>query len=615
MNKRVFFLKVFMIVLLGVLVVRAGYLQLVMGNFYYQKSEDNRIQLTSISSPRGKIIDRNDNILVYNKIAYNLYLLPEALPGQITESALLKKISKLTSLEKKRLEENYQRGVNNNSSTIILKRNIDKETYVIVKENIDDLPGIIIKESPIRDYVHGDFAPHLLGYVGEINIDELKKLTSEGYDYKGGDFVGKTGLEKEYEVYLKGTPGIEKLEVNSKSEKIKSLGVKSPVPGNDLVLNLDFELQKFLEERLEEHFYHLRKISEDEEDLFPPTGAAAIVMNPNNGAVLAMSSIPKYDVRKFVEGISSDEYKKLQNDSFKPLENRPIRAEVNPGSIFKLVSGTAAVENLGINEDTVFVDNKGVYTIKDWEYRNWHEGGEGKMDFAKSIARSNNIVFYELGHKLYNKYGGDKMAWTARQYGLGSQTGIDLPGEKTGLVPDNEWKKKTRGEIWYPGNSLHLAIGQIVETTPLQLITMISSIANNGTLYQPQLVDKIINAEGEIELDIKPEVKENLPFEQKTYDILKKGMIEVTGKSYGTAFKYFKDFPITVAGKTGTAQTSITGANHGWFAGFAPAEDPEIAVLVFFEEGNSSSYTIPVAVDILENYFDINSGEETDKDN
>ncbi len=605
MDRRIFILKIVIILFIMILIIKAGQLQLIMGDYYYQLSEGNRLSQRPISAPRGWILDKDYNVLVSNKLSYNLYLLPNEVPPQYTIEFLLKKVSDLTGLNMDILRENYNRGKSKKSSAIILKRNISAEIWVVVEENSHDLPGILVKEATIRDYIHGDLAAHVLGYVGEINLEELKRLTKVGYDYKGGDIVGRTGLEKEYEVYLKGINGIEQFEVNSSGERIRSLGIKPPVAGNDLILNIDLNLQQYVEELLLEHFLHLRKIAEEEPDLFPPAGAAAVIMNPNSGAILAMVSLPTYDLNKFARGISDEEFRVLSTNPLKPLENRPIRYAVNPGSIFKLVTGTAAIEFLGIKADTLFTDKEGVYRISEWEYRNWHKDGDGQLDFTKAIARSNNIVFYELGHRLYNKYRGEKLAWTARQYGFGSITGIDLPGEVGGLVPDNEWKLKKEGTIWYPGNSLHLSIGQIVETTPLQLLTMVSAIANGGKLYRPFLVDKIINSDGEVVKDIKPEVNRELPFTQEAFRILRQGMIEATNKSFGTAAATFRDFPIKVAGKTGTAQTSRTGANHGWFAGFSPVDEPEIAVLIFLEGGNSSRYTLPIAADIFRKYFGI----------
>ncbi len=605
MNNRVNILRIIIVAILIILALRAGQLQLLMGNYYYQLSEGNRLSERPISAPRGKITDRDNNILVSNKESYDLYLLPNEIPPEFAIEKLLSIIGRITELDAEILESNYQKGKSHSSSAVLLKRNISRETMVIVKENSDNLSGILIEESSMREYVYGDFAPHLLGYVGEISTDELRNLTVDGYNYKGGDIVGKNGLEKEYELYLRGHSGIEQLEVNSRGEKVKTLSIKPPIAGNNLVLNIDLELQQYVEKVLEEELYKLREIAENDSELFPPTGAVAIVMNPNTGAILSMVSKPGYDLNAFVSGLSYEDYNLLNNDPLNPLYNRTIMSQVNPGSIFKLVTGTAAIENLGVRADSIFNDQSGKYSIGEWQYRNWHPGGEGKLSFTKAIARSNNVIFYQLGHRLYKKYKGEKLAWTARQYGLGSKTNVDLPNEKDGLVPDNDWKWETQGEIWYPGDAVHLSIGQKITTTPLQMINLVSAIANGGNLYQPYIVDKITDSKSEVIVDFKPKLLRRLPFDNGTYDILRKGMIEVTNASYGTASKYFVDFPVKVAGKTGTAQTSATGANHGWFAGFAPIDNPEVVVLIFLEQGNSSAYTLPIAVKIFQEYFGI----------
>lgn len=612
MNNRVNILRIIVVAILIILALRAGQLQLLMGNYYYQLSEGNRLSERPISAPRGKIIDRNNNILVSNKESYNLYLLPNEVPPEFEVEDLLLLLGDITQIDTGLLMSNYQKDGSHSSSAVLLKRNISRETMVIVEENSGNLPGILIEDSSMREYVYGEFAPHLIGYVGEISLDELQGYTADSYNYTGGDIIGKTGLEKEYELFLRGHNGIEQLEVNSRGKKVKTLSIKPPVPGNNLVLNLDLELQQFVERVLEEELYYLREIAEKDSELYPPTGAAAIVMDPNNGAILSMVSKPGYDLNAFVSGLSYEDYNMLKEDPLNPLYNRTIMSQVNPGSIFKLVTGTAAIENLGVRADTIFRDQSGKYTIGEWEYRNWHTGGEGKLSFTKAIARSNNVVFYQLGHQLYKEFKGEKLAWTARQYGLGSKTGVDLPNEKEGLVPDNDWKWQTQREIWYPGDAVHLSIGQKITTTPLQMINMVSAIANNGSLYRPQLVNKVVNTDNELIIDYKPELIRRLPFDNETYDILKRGMTEVTNASYGTASKYFVDFPVKVAGKTGTAQTSATGANHGWFAGFAPVDNPEVAVLVFLEEGNSSAYTLPIAVKIFKEYFGIEDAVEVE---
>lgn len=613
MDKRILIMKIIMAFILVILLLRAGQLQIINGQYYYDLSEGNRTSLRPISAPRGRIMDKNHNILVSNKLAYNLYLLPNEIPPEYTPENLLQKLCELTDFDYNSLINTYQRNTGKSSAPILLKRNISRKKMIIVGEAGEELPGLLVKESSIRDYVYGDIAPHMIGYVGEIGLEDLKKFNETSYEYEGGDIVGISGLEREYEFLLKGINGVEHLEVNSKGQIIRSLGIKPPVAGNDLVLNIDFKLQSFIEKLLIEQFAHLREIAGSDPDLHKPTGAATIVMNPNTGAILAMVSVPGYNLNDFAEGFSREEYQKLINNPLNPLLNRPIMVSVPPGSIFKLVTGTAGIEYLGVNADSQFNDKDTKFYIPNWSrpYRNWKKYPDGKISFMQGIARSNNVVFYQLGYKLYEKYKGEKLAWTARQFGLGSKTGIDLPVEKKGLVPDEDWKKSTFNEGWYPGDSVNLSIGQGgLLTTPLQLIDFVSAIANGGILYRPQLVDKILGPDGEVLNDYKPDVRDKLPFHSTTYKILRQGMTAVANSEYGTASKIFKDFPVKIAGKTGTAQTGTSRPNHGLFAGFAPENDPEIAVLVFLENGNSSAYTLPIAAEIFKDYFGIEELQE-----
>ncbi len=602
MDDRLKVVKILIIVLFLVLIMRAGYLQIVMGDYYYQLSEGNRLSSRPINAPRGKMLDKNgQEVLVSNKLSYNIYFLKNELPREINLEELINRLNKLTGLE---INQNDIKDSNVN----ILKRNISPETMVIIKENNEQLPGILVRESSIRDYVYNDLAAHILGYVGEINVQELKGFNQEGYNYSGGDIVGKSGLEKEYEYYLKGVDGLEQIEVNSTGEMLRVIGKKAPVRGNNIYLTLDIELQKRTEELLKDNFKMLREEAEGVPELDKPSGAAAIVMAPKTGEILAMASIPSYDLNAFAEGFNNSDYNKLLNDSLNPLLNRAIMAAVPPGSIFKLVTGTAAITYLGINEKTEFIDNNGKFYIPNWSrpYKNWHEGGEGKIDFITSISNSNNIIFYQLGYELYTKYYGEKLTDTARKYGLGSKTNIDLPGEKSGLVPDREWKKDKYNEGWYPGDSVNLSIGQGgLLTTPIQLVQLISSIANNGYYREPYLVARIKSPDGEFILNKKFGIKRELSFDTQVFKTLKKGMAAVVKE--GTASRALGDFPVAIAGKTGTAQTSNINANHGWFAGFAPVNEPEIAVLVFLENGNKSGYTLPIARGIFASYFGLNN--------
>ncbi|WP_338061981.1 penicillin-binding protein 2 [Sporohalobacter salinus] len=598
-NQRLRYFGIIIIILFMILAGRLFYLQILSGEEYQKLANGNRIHVREIKAPRGKIKTKDGKILVSNRLAYTVSILPRKTNNKL--ETILERLSQFLDVEVSKLKAKVKKNVNNKS--VVLKRDISQKELVILEENKNELPGVIINKVPVRDYVYGRLGSHILGYVGEISANQLKRYKDLGYEVN--DIIGKTGLELEYEQYLRGEDGKKQVEVNNLGQKKQTLGIKQPTSGNDLILNIDFELQKIVQKHLEAELKKLQnEAKKDDRIKEPPTGGAVIALNPNTGEVLALTSIPNYDLSLFSGGISSKDWKRLNNNPQRPLLNRAIGRAPPSGSVFKLVTGTAAIEELEVTADSEFYD-PGYYQVGDVKFKNWLTGGQGRLDFIDAIAFSNNTVFYKLGHQLYKK---DKtlLQKYARKYRLGKKTGVDLPNEKKGLVPGPSWRKenftKQINQIWLPGYTINLSIGQgNLKTTPIQLVNLVSTIANKGTIYAPQIVDRIVNHQGQIIKDFEPKVMNELSISDSTFEILQAGMEGVT--TIGTAGSIFGDLPFAVAGKTGTAQTSSNRSNHAWFAGYAPVDNPQISIVVFIEYGSSSGNTLPVARQIFEDYL------------
>lgn len=613
MKKRIKIVKIIVILMAVAFIARALQLQILQGEEYYRLAENNRISIRPVSAPRGRIYSREGDILVSNRLAFDIYFMPNELGRTLSRGELFDRMAATLDYDVELLQENYYRNreLSRPGEGVLIKRNISIDSMIRVQENGNNLPGIIIRESSMRDYVYDDLASHVLGYVGEIGREDLRRFVSEGRDYHGGDIIGITGLEREYEEYLKGEKGEQIIEIDHRGYQESILLEEEPSPGYDLQLNLKRELQAYTEEVLEEAFVNLQEEAEEDEDMESPRAISSMMMEVDSGALITMASYPDFNPNKFALGFSREEYEKLSNDPHQPLLNRNIMVSVPPGSVFKPITGTAGIEHLDISADTEFYDASGEFRIPGWDvpYKNWLNYGEGEIDFTRAMARSNNIIFYEIGYELYEEYRGRRLVETAREFGLGEKTGIDLPQERSGRVPDGEWKRENLGEGWYPGDSVNFAIGQgDLITTPIQMLQMTSAIANRGKIYEPRLLRRAADPEGGIKEDFYPRVAHELPYREDTYETIEQGMIEAVMEQYGTGSEGFEDFPVNVAGKTGTAQMG-NDTSHAWFVAYAPVQDPEIALVVFIEEGDTSRNAVPVAADLLEHYLEINQQE------
>ncbi|MGB9839307.1 penicillin-binding protein 2 [Thermovenabulum sp.] len=481
-----------------------------------------------------------------------------------------------------------------------LKTNVDFETVAKIEEK--RLPGVVIEVEPIRNYIYGSEAAHIFGYVGEISKNELEALKDKGY--RAGDLVGKMGLEKVLEPYLKGTNGGKQVEVNAFGKPIKVLGEIPPVAGDTVVLTIDSELQRVAEKALQDQ---LLKLQTDKIKPFPNAKrGAVVVLNVKTGEVLAMASVPSFDPNMFARGLTAKEWEDLSNNPLKPLVNIAISETYPPGSVFKMITAIAALENNITNEKETIYDRGVYWTIL--PKKDWKPGGHGVVNMIKAIAESCNIYFFEMGRRL----GIDLIEKYAKMFGLGQITGIELPGEKAGVVASREYKEKTfkkaEDKIWYPAETLDAAIGQgYHQYTPLQIATYVSAIANEGYWMRPHIIKSIVDADGRTVFESKAEIAGKVNVSKKTFEIVKQGMRGVVSPG-GTAYGVFSNFPIPIAAKTGTAQWDLKKAPHGWFVAFAPFDDPEIAVVVFIEQAGSGGSTGgPVARAILEEYFHLNS--------
>jgi penicillin-binding protein 2 len=566
---------------------RVFYLDIVSGEYYALVSAENRIRKIVIKAPRGNILDKFGNILARNSPSIDVVVVPSYLPKSVEDKKnLAAKLANVLNMNLGNVEIVLLSQNEKSTDLILLKENITQDQTLILAEKINELPGIALEKTAIRNYENSAIFSHIIGYDGKITKEELDKNSG----YYMTDYIGKTGLEKSYEPYLKGVYGAQQVEVDSRGEIKKNLGVINPKAGADLVLNIDQELQKKI-------YDSLSAILEKTET----RTAAAVAIDPSTGGILALVSLPSYDNNLFASGISSEEYKKLISDKDIPLLNRVTSGEYPPGSTIKPAVAAAALVEGTITPKTIIDGLGGSLNIGSFRFGDWKV--HGPSDVRTAIAESNDIFFYTIGGGYGNiaGLGMDRMKKYENLFGFGTETGIDLQGESRGLIPSEQWKLDKIGEKWYIGDSYHCAIGQgFMLATPLQLANYTAAIANGGTLYSPKLVNRIRNASGE-DFYIQPEMirKDFLP--KDIMQVLREGMRQVI--TDGTA-QSLKDLPVATAGKTGTAQYGTQDKTHAWFISFAPYDNPKIAMVVLVEgggEGHSSA--VPVTKEVYDWYF------------
>lgn len=578
-------LLVVCLVLFAVLLGRMVYLQLWRGDYYAKQSDGNRLRQSRILAPRGIIYDSEGKELVNNLPGYAVVLQKQSSYKPET----LQRLSNLLQMPVEEINAKIKAS-ENFYEPIMLKNNLDQQMVTKIEEQRRYMPEVMLSVQPIRNYPYHELAVHALGYVGEVSAYEIEQGLFKNITQ--GSLVGKGGLEKTYDKYLRGEDGAFMEEVDVAGNVVKHYDSVQPIPGKNLKLTIDYELQKELEAFTDKHLAFLRSSG-----IAPGARAAAVVaIDPRNGAVRAMVSRPGYDPNWFVHGISSKNWNSINNDPNYPMNNKVITGEYPPGSTFKIVTGSAAFElkKVGLNEP---IFDGGFHPMVPTM---GNAGGEvlGWLTFIKALAMSDNVYFYELGYRV----GIDNIEKYAHIFGFGERTGIDLEGESKGLVASKKVKRKIWDEDWRLGDTFNAAIGQGFNlTTPIQLSVMLSVVANGGTKYQPYLVDSIINSDGSLFEKPKRVAGKHIDVSQQTIDYIRMGMSATTQEG-GTA-SYFAGLPKPIAGKTGTAENSH-GRDHGLFVAYGPVDDPELVVVCIVEQGGFGSVAAgPIVYKAFEEFF------------
>ena len=574
-----------------VLFVRLFHLQVIQGEEFRRLSENNCIRLQSTDSPRGLIFDRNGNILVDNRPSFDLnIILKDAKPIDRTVA----KLAELMDVPVSELMSKITRSKEISAyKPIVLQQDLGRDTLAAVEVRKFDLPGVMVDVKTVRHSFHEQSAAHLIGYLSEISSEELRSGKYSGC--KPGDYIGKFGVEKVCEQFLRGKRGGRQIEVNATGQVVSVLKTVDSEPGHNVYLTIDQKLQK------------------KAETLLKGLAGAVVAMEPTSGQILALASSPSFDQDDFVSKMSRGQWEALISNPFRPMENKAIQSEYPPASTYKIVTAMAGLEEGVIDENTTF-HCPGYYEYGDRKFRCWKKEGHGNVNVTRALVESCDVFFYHVGQKL----GPDRLARYAKACGLGTPTGIDLDHEAAGLIPTTAWKKGRTGIAWHSGETLSVAIGQGYNlVTPLQMLVLTSAVANGGIIYKPLIVNAIETVDGKNIFQSQSQVKGRLPCGEKTLDLIRKGLYGVVNDMSGTA-RASQLKSIDISGKTGTVQ--VVGrkddANpqavkmpyhlkaHAWFLAYAPSSDPKIAVVVMVEHGESGSMAAaPIAKEIIKTYL------------
>ena len=594
LKRRLLGAAVVLLIFAGAVILRLWYLQISHGEDYKNRAYNNRVRVQQVSAPRGHIVDRNGKEIVTNRPSFNVLLVRDS---YYDVDDLLKRLSEVLkediSVLWKRIRDAEGTPLH---IPVRLKEDIDWKTLSYLENHNQEFSGIRIEVLPVRVYHYGDLAAHTIGYLGAISKKEL--AAADRTVYRGGDLIGKMGLEKLREEDLRGKKGSSSSEVNARGFEQRLLKNVDPLPGREIQLTLDVELQQIAEQTMRAG----------------DKAGAVVAMEVKTGRLLTLVSNPTIHLEDFVGGISHKNWNALLENPRHPLINKVVQGTYPPGSTYKMVSALAGLAEGAIDRNTVFFC-PGHYYFGNRLYRCWKHSGHGAVDLNRALAESCDVYFYQVGLRV----GVDKMAEYAKMLGLGQRTGVELEHEKNGLAPTKNWKRRVHKTKWQEGETLSIAIGQGFNlVTPLQVALMTAAVANGGTLYLPQLIESVKDPDGQVIESFTPQVLGDATMYKRYLKQIRQGLVNVVHGEHGTA-RGVKIEGITIGGKTGTAQVVKLAQykhlkekdipykfrDHAWFTCFAPAEDPEIAVAVLVEHGlHGGSGAGPVAKEILKKYFE-----------
>ena len=556
-----------------ILLLRLWYLQILEGDRYLTLSTNNRLRLRVVEAPRGFILDRNGEAMVENRPTFDLYATPEDVTNPAEVTGVLADILQIPASE---IEARLAEGRTRPYQPLLLRKDLDEAMMVAVEERRIDLPGINLRIRPVRAYPSGGTAANLLGYVSEVNQSQLQR--EEYRNFRPGENLGQSGVERRYDAFIRGVDGGEQIEVDARGRTLRLVNRDEPRSGSNVFLTID------------------RKIQEAAEAAFIGKKGTVVAMNPTTGEILAMVSRPSFDPNLFAQRLSGEEWRRIATDTSHPLQNRAFQAQYPPGSIFKLIVAIAGLESGALTPETRF-NCSGQFYLGNVKFDDWKKGGHGTLDLRRAIVNSCNVYFYQAGLRV----GIDEIVRVSRAFGLGEPPGLGLGDEAKGNLPNPQPKRRGQPN-WTAGNTVIASIGQgMVVTSPMQILAMVSAIANGGTIYRPFVVKKIVSLSGDVLEAYEPEAIRQVNVNPETLAFMRQAMLGVVNEGTGQRSKVPG---VPIGGKTGTAQVVKKGEekrqadlkDHAWFASFAPVDNPQLAVIVLVENGGfGGQVAAPVA--------------------